>query len=59
MEVSGPFHALAALSPQKKKTAGNHLNRRLGGPQDWSGRLEKRKILPLPEVELRTFRFIA
>jgi len=36
MEVSGQLHVQAALPPWKEPLV--PLDRRLGGPQDWSGR---------------------
>jgi len=50
MEVSGQLHAMAvALSLRKRLRY--PLDRRLGGPQSWSGRGgEEKKFLPLPEI---------
>jgi hypothetical protein len=49
MEVNGQLHAADALH------LGNNpwypLNRRLHGPQSWSGRCEEKNLLPLPEIE--------
>jgi hypothetical protein len=43
MELSGQFDILAALPWVKKPWY--PLNRRLGGPQSWSERLEEEKNL--------------
>jgi len=49
MGVRGQRHALAVLTPGNNRYP---LNRRLGGPQDLSGRV--RKISPLPGFDPRT-----
>jgi len=54
MWAGGQRHAPAAL-PQGKSRYPSY--RRLGGPQDRSGR--KRKISPPPEFDLRTFQSVA
>jgi hypothetical protein len=52
MEVSGEYHATAALSPGRERRY--PLYRRLGGPQSDLDNLEKRKILLfLPGNEIR------
>jgi hypothetical protein len=52
--VCGQRHAPVALSMGKTRYP---LHRRLGGPQDWSGSV--RKILPSPELDLRTIQRVA
>jgi hypothetical protein len=50
MEVSGQFHASAALSPGKKPLF--TLDRKLDGPQNQSGRGgEEKNSQPLPGLE--------
>jgi hypothetical protein len=50
MEVSGQFHASAALFPGKSQ--GYPLDRKLDGPQSRSGRCgEEKNLFPLPEIE--------
>jgi hypothetical protein len=44
MEVSGHYHALAALYPWEKN-AQYPLDRRLGGPQYWFGQRLEKKVL--------------
>jgi hypothetical protein len=51
MEVSGQFHAQAALPSRKEPQY--PLDRRLGGPQSRSGRRGEEKILTLQGLELR------
>jgi hypothetical protein len=46
MEVSGQLHAPTALSPGKE-----FLDRRLGGPQNRSGRCVEQKNLALPGIK--------
>jgi hypothetical protein len=48
LEASGKLHSPAALPPKKKPRY--PLDRRLGGLDD----VERRKLLPLPEFELRS-----
>jgi hypothetical protein len=50
MEVSGHLHA-RPLYPQGK-SPWYPLDRRLGGPQSWSGRGDKKNFQPLPVLEL-------
>jgi len=54
MVVGGQRHALATLPPGKTRYP---LYRRLGGPQDRSGRL--RKNSPPPEFDPRTVQTVA
>jgi hypothetical protein len=51
MEVSGQLHAPAALPPGKAPRY--PMDRRLGGPQSWSGRRGVEKNLALPGIEPR------
>jgi hypothetical protein len=52
MEVSGHLHAPTAL--HLAKAPPYPLNRRLDGPQRWSGRFGNEKnVLPPPAIELR------
>jgi hypothetical protein len=52
MEVSGQIHAPTALLPGREPQY--PLDRRLGGPQSWSGRdNEDRLSLPLPWIDPR------
>jgi hypothetical protein len=50
--VSGQHHTLASLYPQGKDPL-VPLDRRLGGPQHWSGQRLEEKSLPLPGIELQ------
>jgi hypothetical protein len=53
MDVSGQFHALAAL-PLKEKNSLYPLVTRFGRHQGWSVRCgEEKNILPLPKMEPR------
>jgi hypothetical protein len=53
MEVSGQLHAPAALPPEKEPW--HPLDRRLGGPQNRSGRGgEEKNSQPRQESNLRT-----
>ena len=54
MGVGGQCHTLAALPPGKTRYP---LYRRLGGPQDKSGRVQK--ISPTPGFDPRTVQPIA
>ena len=54
MGVGGQHHAPAALPPGKTWYP---LYRRLGGPQGWSGRVQK--ISPPPGFDLRTVQPVA
>ena len=54
MGVGGQRHAPAALPPRKTRYP---LYRRLGGPQDQSGRV--RKISPPPQFDTRTVQLVA
>jgi len=52
--VGGQCHAPAALPPRKTRYP---LYRRLGGPQGWSGQVQK--ILPTPGFNSRTIYTVA
>jgi len=54
MEMGGQCHALTALPSRKDRYP---LHRRLGVPQDRSGRV--RKIAPPPGLDLRTVQPVA
>jgi hypothetical protein len=49
LDVSGQLHTLAALS--RGERARYPLDRRLGGPQNRSGRYEEEIHLALPEID--------
>jgi hypothetical protein len=53
MEVSGQLHAAGALA--RGKSHRYPLDRRLGGPQNWSGRCGEEKNLALPGIETGPF----
>jgi hypothetical protein len=58
MEVSSQLHALSALFPGKSPWYS--LNRRLGGPQSWTGcGAEEKNSQPLPEIELSIIQPVA
>jgi len=59
MEVSGQFLSPTALSPGKEP--GYPLNRRLGGVTrvGLHGFEEDKYLLPIPELETRTFQPVA
>jgi hypothetical protein len=51
MKVSGQFHSLATLLPEKKAPVPT-LDRRLGGLRTSLDDVKKRNILPLPGLKL-------